>query len=373
MQQMQEMETIYGTVSAIVFHNPENGYSVLRLAASDGEELTVVGCVPNVGLGEELTCVGHWITHATYGEQFVIESFERALPVDERGIADYLGSGLIRGVGPKLAARIAKMFGEDAFDILMHDPERLTEIRGITPKKAREIGRQFTEMSEMRQLMEFLTEYELPVSLTPLLYRRLGVSAIDALSENPYLLCDTYYEVDFYVADHLALRLGLSRLSSERCDAGVLYAMTFNLENGHTFIPSEKLVTASCALLSDDDVEIDEKRILESISRLESSGQLVREHICKRDAVYLRPLHDAEAYLASTLREMAQREMEYEFDVEELLYALESDSGLEYAPLQREAIAAAAKYGVTILTGGPGTGKTTAVRGMLRVFEALGQ
>ena len=373
MEQQREMETTYGTVSAIVFHNPENGYSVLRLTAADGEEITVVGCVPNVGLGEELNCVGQWITHATYGEQFIIESFERELPADERGIADYLGSGLIRGVGPKLAARIAKKFGAESFDILMHDPERLTEIRGITPKKAREIGRQFTEMSEMRQLMEFLAEYELPITLTPLLYRRLGLSAIDELSENPYLLCDEYYEVDFYVADHLAARLGLSRLSPERCDAGVLYTMTFNLENGHTFIPAEKVVTAACALLSDDEVEIEEQDILAAIGRLEANGQLVREHICKRDAVYLRPIHDAEDYLANTLREMAQREMEYDFDVDELLYALENDDGVEYAPLQREAIAAAAKYGVTILTGGPGTGKTTAVRGMLRIFEALGQ
>lgn len=373
MEQTQELESIWGTVGAIVFHNPENGYSVLRLTASDGEELTATGCVPNVGLGEELNCLGHWTTHPTYGEQFVITSFERSLPMDERGIADYLGSGLIRGVGPKLAARIAKQFGADAFDVLMHDPEQLTKIRGITPKKAREIGRQFTEMSEMRMLMEFLTENELPVTLTPALYRRLGVSAIDALTENPYLLCDAYYDVDFYVADSLASHLGLSRLSPARCDAGVLYAMTFNLDNGHTFIPCEKLVVAAHALLSDDEVEVDERLILDAIDRLESSGQLVRENICNRDAVYLRALHDAEDYLANTLREMAGREMEYDFDVDELLLALENDGGVEYAPLQREAIAAAAKYGLTILTGGPGTGKTTAVRGMLRVFEALGQ
>ena len=373
MEQTQGMESVFGTVSAIVFHNPENSYTVLRLTAADGEEITATGCVPNVGLGEELRCNGRWTTHATYGEQFVIQTFERTLPADERGIADYLGSGLIRGVGPKLAARIAKTFGEDSFDVLMHDPEQLTRIRGITPKKAREIGRQFTEMSEMRMLMEFLTENELPITLTPLLYKRLGLSAIDALTENPYLLCDSYYQVDFYVADNLAAHLGLSRLSPERCDAGVLYAMTFNLENGHTFIPAEKLATAACSLLSDEDAEVDEQRVMESVARLEAAGQLVRENICNRDAVYLRPIFDAEDYLANTLRDMAEREMEYDFDVDELLLALENDGGLEYAPLQREAIAAAAKHGLTILTGGPGTGKTTTVRGMLRVFEALGQ
>ena len=363
---------IRGTVEQIVFYNPENGYAVLRLAAEGGAEVTATGAFPNIGLGEEVTLTGVWVTHPSYGEQFQTAAFERRLPSSARGIAEYLGSGLIRGIGPRLAARIAEKFGEDTFDVLAHEPERLTDIRGITAKKAREIGRQFVEQSEMRLLMDFLSEHGLPVALTPLLYKRLHESAIDALCENPYLLCDPYYDVDFKLADGLAMELGLSLLSDERADAGVIYTLTFNLDNGHTFIPVEKLVHAVCTLLSDDDVVFDEDRALASIDRLAAAGRLVREHIAGRDAVYLRGMHDAEAYLAEMLGHMAERNFEYDFNVDELLGALMDSAEFPYSEKQRQAIAGAARSGLVILTGGPGTGKTTTVRGILQVFEALG-
>lgn len=363
---------IRGTVEQIVFYNAENGYAVLRLATEEGAEVTATGAFPNIGPGEQVTLTGLWVTHPAYGEQFATEAFERRLPSSVRGIAEYLGSGLIRGIGQRLASRIAEKFGEDTFEVLSHEPERLTEIRGITDKKAREIGRQFTEQTEMRLLMDFLSEHKLPVSLTPLLYKRLGEEAIDALCENPYLLCDTYYEVDFKVADALAFELGLSMLSDERADAGVLYTLAFNLDNGHTFIPEEKLIGAVCGLLSDEDVEFDEGRAAASISRLAESGKLVREHIAGRDAVYLHTIHEAESYLAEMLGDMAERNFQYDFDVDELLTALELDSAFPFSEKQKQAIALAAKNGLVILTGGPGTGKTTTVRGILQVFESLG-
>lgn len=371
---MEEREylLIRGTVEQIVFYNQENGYAVLRLASEDGAEVTATGTFPNIGLGEEVVLTGFWVTHPSYGEQFAAEGFERRLPSSVRGIAEYLGSGLLRGVGPRLAARIAEKFGEDTFDVLATEPERLTAIRGITEKKAREIGRQFVEQSEMRLLMDFLSEHRLPVSLTPLLYKRLHESAIDALCENPYLLCDPYYDVDFKLADGLAMELGLSMLSDERADAGVLYTLAFNLDNGHTFIPVEKLTYAVCTLLSDEDVVFDEDRALASIDRLAERGRLVREYIAGRDAVYLRGMHDAETYLAEMLGRMAERNYEYDFDVDELLAALMDSSAFPYSEKQRQAISCAARNGLVILTGGPGTGKTTTVRGILQVFEAIG-
>lgn len=374
MQESVQYFTMSGTVEQIVFQNTDNGYAVLRLLTDSGEEVTATGCIPNVGVGEELTLCGQWTTHPSYGEQFAADTFERTLPSTVSGIADYLGSGLIKGIGPKLARKLAELFGEDTFDVLANEPERLTQIRGITEQKARAIQRQFLEQSEMRLLMDFLTENGLPLSLTPPLYKRLGGEAIDALTENPYLLCDDYYEVDFHLADGLALALGLSRVSPERVDAGLLYTLTFNLGNGHTFIPVEKLLAATCALLADegDEQAFDAARVEEGLARLEGEGQLVREFICGRDAVYLRQMYEAEDYLAQTLRRMAEHNYEYDFDVDELLTALEDGCDVEYAPLQREAIAAAAKNGLVILTGGPGTGKTTTVRGMLRVFEAIG-
>ncbi|HIY38476.1 MAG TPA: ATP-dependent RecD-like DNA helicase [Candidatus Agathobaculum merdigallinarum] len=368
----REYLLVRGTVEQIVFYNQENGYAVLRLASDNGAEVTATGTFPNIGLGEEVILTGFWVTHPSYGEQFSTEAFERRLPSSARGIAEYLGSGVIRGVGPRLAARIAERFGEDTFEVLAQEPERLTEIRGITEKKAREIGRQFIEQSEMRLLMDFLNEHGLPVSLTPLLYKRLHDSAIDALCENPYLLCDPYYDMDFKIADGLAMELGLSMLSDERADAGVLYTLTFNLDNGHTFIPVEKLTHAVCTLLSDEDVVFDENRALASIDRLAERGRLVREYIAGRDAVYLRGMHDAETYLADMLGKMAERNYEYDFDVEELLAALLDSSEFAYSDKQKQAISCAARNGLVILTGGPGTGKTTTVRGILQVFEALG-
>lgn len=366
-----EQVSICGTVAQIVFQNKENGYAVLRVLTDAEEEVTATGCIPNVGVGEELVLTGQWTTHPSYGDQFAAELFERSLPTTVRGIADYLASGLIRGVGPKLAAKIAGRFGEDAFDVLADTPERLTEIRGITPQKAEAIGRQFQEQGEIRMLMDFLTEHGLPLSLTASLYKRMGADAVEALHENPYLLCDEYYNVDFKIADGLAGQLGLPRTSPERVDAGLLYTLTFNLGNGHTFIPVEKLVAATCGLLADEE-GFDQESVEQGLIRLEEAGQLVREHICGRDAVYLRQMHEAESYLAETLGRMAAHSYTYDFDVDELLAALEAGSELEYAPLQREAIATAAKNGLVILTGGPGTGKTTTVRGMLHVFEALG-
>lgn len=369
---MTEYQVVCGRLSQIVFQNEENGYAVIRLNADNGEEITATGCMPALGIGEELTLYGKWITHPSYGEQFTVESFERHLPETVRGIADYLGSGIIKGIGQRLAEKIAHTFGEKTFDILQNEPEKLCKIRGITPKKAKLISSQYIEMSEMRLLMDFLVENSLPVWLTPRLYKRLGLDAMDALNENPYLLCDEYYGIDFEIADTLALNLGLSRVSDERIDAGVLYTMTFNLSNGHTFIPIEKLVVAACSLLSDDEVEIFPENILDSINRLEIQAMIVREQIAGRDAVYLKQMYEAEDFLAVVLKHLATRHYKYEFDLDDLFIALSENSDVEYTTLQKKAIIQSAQCGVSILTGGPGTGKSTTVRGMIKLFEALG-
>ena len=367
----KEYVELRGTVEQIVFSNEENGYAVLRLLSQEGAEITATGTFPGIGLGEELTMVGCWVMHPSYGEQFSAERFERRLPTTVRGIADYLSSGLIRGIGPRLGARIAEKFGEDTFDVMLNEPERLTEIKGITSRRAKEIARQYVEQSAMRELMDFLSEHGLPIEITALLYKRFHDSAIESLKENPYLLCDPYYDVDFRLADGLAIELGLSMLSDDRTDAGIVYTLTFNLGNGHTFIPLDKLTTAVIRLLSDEDVVFDEDRILAGILRLADKGILVREEIAGRDAVYLRDMHDAEAYLAHMLSDMSERNYEYDFDVDSLLHGLFDDSEFPYSEKQKQAIAAAARNGLVILTGGPGTGKTTTVSGILRVFEAL--
>lgn len=364
--------SIQGTVKHIVFYNEDNGYAVLRLDGEDGAETTVTGTFPNIGVGEQITVTGSWVTHPSYGEQFAAEAFERRLPSSVRGIAEYLSSGLLRGVGIRLASRIAGRFREETFDVLANHPEKLMELRGVSEEKAKDISRQFVEQNEMRLLMDFLNEQQLPVSLTARLYKQLGIGAIDALRANPYLLCGDYYDVDFRIADGLAARLGLSRLSDERADAGVLYTLSFNLDNGHTFIPIEKLTDAVCKLLSDEEVLFDEGRAIASVERLSARKELIRDTIAGRDAVYLHAIYDSETYLARTLGDMAQRHFKYDFGINELLDALLENGGTDFSEKQRQAIAFAAENGLIILTGGPGTGKTTTVRGIIQVFEALG-
>lgn len=368
-----ELLSIGGTVDAVIYQNEDNGYAVIRLIAEDGEDVTAVGTLPQVCLGEELMLTGHWVTHASYGEQFQTEYFERRMPATVKGIADYLSSGIIKGIGPKLARKIAEWFREETFAVMANEPERLSSIAGITARKAEAIGEQFRHQTSMRRLMEFLMENHLPPQLAGRLYKRYKESAIDHVLENPYLLCGEEFEVPFDRADTLALSQGMPWDSPERIEAGILYTLQFNLTNGHTFIPKNKLLATASRLLQDEDGFEPEADLLETyFTELQDNGRLVCEHICRRDAVYLNPMHEAEVYVADYLADLSDTEYTYDFDVDALLETLEQNSAITYAPRQRQAIAWAAKYGLVILTGGPGTGKTTTVRGMLEFYDAVG-
>lgn len=368
-----ELQSISGTVDAVIYQNEDNGYAVIRLIADDGEEVTAVGILPQICLGEDLMLTGHWVTHASYGEQFQTEYFERRMPATVKGIADYLSSGMIKGIGPKLARKIADRFGEETFDVMANTPERLSSITGITARKAEQIGEQFRHQTSMRRLMEFLMENDLPPQLAARLYKRYKDTAIDHILENPYILCGEEFEVDFKAADDLALSQGMSQTSMERLQAGILYTLQFNLTNGHTFIPKDKLLATSGRLLQDaDGFEPDAELLDSAFDALHETSRLVCEHICRRDAVYLSPMHDAEVFVSDYLAQLSDTEYTYDFDVNALLDTLEQNSAITYAPRQKQAIALAAKYGLVILTGGPGTGKTTTVRGMLEFYDAIG-
>lgn len=368
-----ELLQLNGTVEAIIYRNDDNGYAVLRVETEDGGEVIAVGCLPQICQGEDVTLVGQWTTHPAYGEQFKTEYFERRLPASVKGIADYLSSGIIKGIGTKLARRIADQFGEQTFDVLAREPERLSTIRGITSAKAEEIQEQFLRQNSMRRLMEFLMEHNLPIQLAGPLYRRYREDAMQRIMENPYRLCEEEFDVAFHLADGLALSLGLPHAGTERISAGLRYTLQFNLENGHTFIPKEKLLAAACRLLQDEDgVPLAGELAEEQLSVMLQNSSLVSEYICKRDAIYLCSIHEAECYIADYLTGLSQTEYTYDFALTEMLDALEEGGDIRYAPLQRRAIEYAARYGLVILTGGPGTGKTTTVRGMLEFFDAIG-
>jgi exodeoxyribonuclease V alpha subunit len=360
--------SIEGTVDAVVFRNEENGYTVLRLDAGDQGGITVVGCIPGVSPGERLAVQGRWERHNSYGEQFRAELVERRMPVGEKAIFDYLSSGAVRGIGISTARRMLDEFGAESLTILEEHPEQLTKIKGITRKRALAMGEAFRLQLGMRRLLEFLTEHGMSPTLAMPLYRQYGNQALDILQENPYLLVDWELGVDFSTADQLALSLGLEGDDPQRIEAGLLFELRHNLTNGHTFLPRRKLLLATAALIGVEE----EGGLSDGLDALLERGELVQEEIAGEMACYLAELYACECSVAQRMAQMSQAELYPPEDVDKLIDRIQAEQGISYAPQQRQAVQLAAQRQVMLLTGGPGTGKTTSLRGVLALFDALG-
>jgi len=366
---MNERCTIDGTIASVIYQNEENGYTVLRLVTSDGEAVTVVGSIPCAAPGEDLIVSGQWVSHPVHGEQVQAIDVERHLPTQEDEILRYLASGVVKGVGAATASRIVQRFGTRSFSVLEDNPDALTEIHGISPRRAKEIGESFRFQTGMRRLLDFLSVNDLPLSLGPRLYRRFGCNALDSLREDPYLLVDEIYGVDFAVMDEIALSMGIAGDSRRRVEASVLFELTYNLNNGHVFLPRDKLIAAAAQLI-DCPPELTESALDDLIAR----GAVRRQQVARVEACYLRRLFDAEAGVADKLERMLRVRADRIDDsrVDAIIARIEEEQGLTYAPEQRRAVELAAKRGILLLTGGPGTGKTTSVRGIVAMLDRLG-
>ena len=366
---MQETEQTYiqGTVSAVIYQNEENGYTVLRLDVGDGALVTVVGCMPGVAPGEGISVQGTWGRHASYGEQFKAEAVERRLPAGAKAIFDYLSSGAVRGIGAATARRMVEEFGEEALTILEEHPEQLTRIKGITRKKALTIGENFRTQMGMRRLLAFLGEHEVPLQLAMPLYRRFGDRALETIRGNPYLLVDGELGVEFSTADALALSMGMEGDDPQRMEAALLHELSYNLDNGHAFLPRRKLLPATAQLIG---LETDE--LEDALEALLERGEVIQEQVAGEEGIYLHDLYEAEQYVAWRLTEMARGELVAPHQLDQLIDRIQAEQGIVYAPQQRETVALAATSQVMLLTGGPGTGKTTSLRGVLALFDQLG-
>ncbi len=362
----QELIKIEGVCEAVIFRNDDNGYAVLRLNTSGGESLTAVGCVPRVGVGEHLTLSGLWIRHPSYGEQFKIEECERSLPATEGAILEYLSSGTIRGIGRKTAVKIVERFGKNAFDVIENDPMSLTEIQGITIRKAEEISKDFQMQNAISRLIEFLVENDLEPSIALRLYSLYGMASIGLIRDNPYLLTNMELGVEFSKADKLAEKMGMSGDSLERVEAAVLYELSYNAEGGHAFIPRRKLAAATADL-----IEVDIELVEDTIDGLYEDGAVVIEEINGEFAVYLAHLYAAESYIADRLVRIMAHQPKVKVNMDDTIDKIERSHGITYAPMQRIAISTAANNAVMVLTGGPGTGKTTVIRGILDLFKHM--
>ena len=364
---MEERTCCEGTVHSVIFQNPENGYTVLRLLTLEGEVITVVGCIPCVAPGEHLTACGLWETHPQHGEQLRATELERSLPEDEEEIFSYLSSGICKGIGPATARRIVERFGIETLDVLEREPERLSTIKGVTAKRAQDIAEGFRQHMGLRRLMAFLAQYQLPPVLAMHLRRLYGGGALEMVRENPYLLAGDGWGVAFSAADEIAMSLGLSADSGCRVEAAVLYELGHNENNGHVFLPRDKLLNATCRLL-----DCGGEPVETALDTLIQRGEVVQEHVARVDACYLRRLWEAELSACARLNLLLAAEADESRSAERTVREIEQEQGVTYAPQQRQAVELAAREGVLILTGGPGTGKTTTVRGIVALFRRMG-
>ena len=367
MDQETELIELAGSVQSVIYKNEENGYTVLRLVDSNGELVTVVGCFPYASAGESMIVSGTWTTHNVHGRQFKAEFAQRMLPTDEAAIYQYLASGAIKGIGPATASLIVQKFGKRSLDVLENEPDSLAQIRGLSLTKARQLGKSFRQQVGVRRLMEFICSFELRPILAMRMYKFYGDKALELLRENPYLLATSHIGGSFYEADRLALDMGLDEQNRSRVNAAVLFELRHNLGNGHCFIPLEKLVAVTSEL-----IRVEPDTVEESVAELIEAHLLIREEIAGVHACYLPELYEAETDTAQRLSRMCTRVFREKADLDGLIARLERSQGIRYAQLQRQTLSLALDHQVVVITGGPGTGKTTSIRAILAMFDALG-
>lgn len=362
----QELEIIQGVISAVVYQNYDNGYAVLRLGVGGGQAVTVVGTIPLPAVGERLMVTGKWSSHASYGRQFEAEFLERLMPGSSAEILSYLSSRIIKGIGPKMAARIVEQFGDETLAVMEREPLRLAEVPGISREKAKAIGEEFRLRVGMRQLMEFFTLHHLPAELAVRTYKVYGEQTVELLYDDPYLLMDDGLDAPFGAVDRFAIELGVAADDPRRVEAVILFELRYNLSAGHSFLPEDKLEAATAQLLN---VETD--TVVKAVTRLIEGERLVRDGLAGITVDYLPELHEAETYCARRLLSFAGQHFPAPKGLDALLHSVQQESGIAYSAQQLDAIREAAGCGVLLITGGPGTGKTTILNGILSLFGQM--
>ena len=362
------MDNITGYVDHIVYQNSDNGYTVMTLVA-EGEEVTCVGMCKGLGQGENISAEGEYIEHPVYGRQFKIQTYETVAPTDRVGMERYLGSGAIRGVGEALAARIVKKFGDDTFRIIEEEPERLAEVKGISERKAQEIAVQMEEKKDLREALVYLQQYGISNTLAVKIYNTYGMEMYSVMRENPYRLAEDVSGVGFRIADEIAGRIGIHTDSDYRIRSGILYTLLQAVGEGHCFLPLELLLHRAAELLG-----VSEENIRPQVDNLIMDRKLV----AKGDAVFAAAYYYAELNCANMLRNLNIPMLEAEnlpaqdMAIRKRLERMAENLSMELDELQLKAVEESIKNGLFILSGGPGTGKTTTINMIIRYFESEG-
>ena len=360
------MEKLAGYVEHIIYRNADNGYTVLNLVSGE-EEITCVGIFSAIAEGENIEASGDYTDHPTYGKQFKVESFEEKAPEDEEAIERYLGSGAIRGIGLALAARIVRRFKADTFRIIEEEPERLAEVKGISERKAMEIADQVNEKRDLRQAMIFLQQYGITMNLAVKVYQQYGQEVYGIIRENPYRLADDIEGVGFRTSDEIAVRVGIRMDSDFRIRSGILYVLLQASTEGNTYLPEEELTRRTGQLL-----EVGEEQIEKQYMDLAIERKIIMKQGENQTQIYAASFYYMEANTATMLKQLNVSYEVPDLEIEERVRRIEKQTGMELDEHQMTAVKEAVRNGLLIITGGPGTGKTTTINTIIKYFEMEG-
>ena len=360
------MEKLAGYVEHIIYRNTDNGYTVLNLVSGE-DEITCVGIFSTIAEGENIEATGDYTDHPTYGTQFKVVSFEEKAPEDQEAIERYLGSGAIKGIGLAMAARIVRRFKEDTFRIIEEEPERLAEVKGISERKAMEIASQVNEKRDLRQAMIFLQQFGITMNLAVKIYNKYGQEVYGILKENPYRLADDIEGVGFRTADDIAAKAGIRTDSDFRVRSGILYTLLQASGEGHTFLPQEELTAKTSELLGIDKDIIEKNYMDLSIER-----KIIMKQSGEQMQIYSASFYYMEANTATMLRELDIAYDVADAEIEQRIHNIEKQTGMQLDEHQVQAVKEAVRNGLLVITGGPGTGKTTTINTIIRYFEMEG-
>ena len=358
------MEKLEGMVSDIVFKNEENGYTIAYLA-NENDEITIVGCMPTLSVGESIEVEGKWVNHKTYGSQFEVNSFMPITPSSLEGIYVYLSSGIIHGIGEKMAKRIVDKFGVDTLDIIQNTPERLTEVEGIGMKKVKQIQESYEENRELRNIIIQLSPYGITPNYCLRIYKKYKEKAIDIINKNPYRLAEDVRGIGFKIADEIASKIGIDKYSPERIMQGIIYTLNQSLASGHTYLPKQILIEQSVKILG-----VEPKFVENGIMDLAYNQKVHLENKDGQILVYLMMYYICENGVCKEIIKLSQHDIkDLHINIDEEIKIVEKEDNISLAKNQIEAVKEAINNGVTIITGGPGTGKTTTINTIIKIFE----
>ena len=360
------MESLAGYVEHIIYRNADNGYTVLNLVSGE-DEITCVGIFSAIAEGENIEAQGEYTEHPTYGQQFKVTSFEEKAPEDEEAIERYLGSGAIKGIGLAMAARIVRRFKEDTFRIIEEEPERLAEIKGISNRKAMEIASQVNEKRDLRQAMIFLQQYGITMNLAVKVYQAYGQDVYGIIRENPYRLADDIDGVGFRTADEIAARVGIRMDSDFRVRSGILYTLLQASGEGHTYLPETELTPRASKLLNVTAEQVEKQYMDLAIER-----KIILKQMEDQTQIYAASFYYMEANTATMLKRLNVSYDVSDAEIEQRIRGIEKKSGMTLDEHQVTAVKEAVRNGLLVITGGPGTGKTTTINTIIRYFELEG-